>query len=292
MAENIIPLPLCMGQSLNTGGQIMPLHRENNFRFEDNLVFMDVVRPGTDERFIAKFDVDDFDLVSNRYWSMDNKVLHVISHYNKSGKKGRYMLHRFINGGKHIGFKDGDRLNFCRENLYRQDRRVNYRRVYNRYEIAGETTIMWDSNNRPFLIDTNDLEKLMEYTWRVDYKKGNYVEAHIRGERTSICLHRVIMNALPGEYVDHINHDPSDNRKYNLRICTQSENTHNYSGLRRTNSSGHVGVEYMPKSAVKKRWRAKMRINYNRICAYFETKEEAIDQRKRWEAELNPSGLN
>ena len=40
-------------------------------------------------------------------------------------------------------------------------------------------------------------------------------------------LHRLVMNAKPGEIVDHKDHNPRNNRKSNLALGTQSENLHN-----------------------------------------------------------------
>lgn len=37
-------------------------------------------------------------------------------------------------------------------------------------------------------------------------------------------LHRLLVGAEKGQVVDHINHNTLDNRKCNLRICTQSDN--------------------------------------------------------------------
>ena len=43
----------------------------------------------------------------------------------------------------------------------------------------------------------------------------------------TIYLHRVIMNPPDGMVVDHINGDGLDNRRQNLRICTQRDNVKN-----------------------------------------------------------------
>lgn len=40
-------------------------------------------------------------------------------------------------------------------------------------------------------------------------------------------LHREIMNPPKGMVIDHKNHNTLDNRRNNLRICTQAENTRN-----------------------------------------------------------------
>lgn len=65
----------------------------------------------------------------------------------------------------------------------------------------------------------------------------------------TIKLHRFITNCPKGLVVDHINRNPADNRRCNLRICTQFENNKN----RSNNTSGITGVTWRSRS---KKWRA------------------------------------
>lgn len=63
------------------------------------------------------------------------------------------------------------------------------------------------------------------------------------------------MNAPNGMDVDHINHNGTDNRKENLRVCTRSQNMQN--GLpRRDVSSKYKGVSW---DKVNQRWRTCIR---------------------------------
>ena len=48
--------------------------------------------------------------------------------------------------------------------------------------------------------------------------------------KMTIRLHRLIMNAPEGMVVDHLNGDSLDNRRSNLRVCTQGDNAKNRHG--------------------------------------------------------------
>jgi hypothetical protein len=90
-------------------------------------------------------------------------------------------------------------------------------------------------------------------------------------------LHRLAflyMNGcFPKHQVDHINHDPSDNRWSNLRECTITQNQAN-TRMRKNNTSGYKGVSY--NSECKKPWKAQINIDKKTTClGHFKTPEEA-----------------
>jgi hypothetical protein len=82
----------------------------------------------------------------------------------------------------------------------------------------------------------------------------------------------------PPETIDHINHDPSDNRIENIRKATNQENCKNQS-RRNNNASGSLGV-YWHKTA--KMWYAQIRVDGELIhIGNFKEKEDAIEARKK-----------
>ncbi|MEC0211857.1 HNH endonuclease [Paenibacillus ehimensis] len=133
----------------------------------------------------------------------------------------------------------------------------------NDYEVRGEYTaiIINHSGKRiETLIDTDDLPNLLkyQYTWCISNQSGRlYVYSNPNNK--PICLHRFLMNpSSSDEYVDHINGNQLDNRKCNLRICTNSQNQQNRKGPQSNSKSGVRGV-YWHKG--KRKWRAQLQLN-------------------------------
>ena len=76
-----------------------------------------------------------------------------------------------------------------------------------------------------------------------------------------VLLHRYIMGLAAGDkrQIHHVNGDKTDNRRYNLRIVTTSENIR-ANGKRRNNTSGMIGV-FKRRSDGKYEARLQARIN-------------------------------
>jgi len=130
--------------------------------------------------------------------------------------------------------------------------------------------------NISVLIDDEDYEKIKDYTWFATKKNNDFYITHsMRSEynlRSSIRLHRIIMNCPKNKMVDHINHDTLDNRKCNLRICTHSENIRN-SRKRKNTSSIYKGVRFHKRD---KKWIASITLNKNNLClGYFNNEKLA-----------------
>jgi ribosomal protein L24E len=96
-------------------------------------------------------------------------------------------------------------------------------------------------NGESFIIDDSTYKQLTEneilknLSWHIRHDKGvSYVIA-------SINLHRIIVNAKPGEIVDHKNGNGLDNRKSNLRICSKSQNNANRKS-KKNGKSKYLGV--------------------------------------------------
>lgn len=96
------------------------------------------------------------------------------------------------------------------------------------------------------LVDEADYEKVSGYSWRLNSRGYVITNLPRNGAKTQkqVLLHHLVLGKPEnGLVTDHINHDKTDNRKTNLRICTKSQNAHNQ-GLSRNNTSGYKGVAY------------------------------------------------
>lgn len=115
-----------------------------------------------------------------------------------------------------------------------------------------------------FLIDEDDFNKLKGYTfyaWTTKRHHGIYINCYSPDDRkNSKRLHRVIMGEPKGMIVDHINRNPLDNRKENLRITTSLVNNQNARKRKDGITSQYKGVH-----KVGNKWKAQIQVNKKKI---------------------------
>lgn len=129
------------------------------------------------------------------------------------------------------------------------------------------------------IIDLDDLEKVINfpYTWYAKYNHTNneyYVVAsvyHPELQQTRpIFLHQFLTNAN-GKDVDHENNNTLDNRKSNMRVVVESNNSKNRKGRNRNNKSGYRNV-----SLIKGKWVVQLQIDgKNKRLGSFDDVHEA-----------------
>jgi len=126
------------------------------------------------------------------------------------------------------------------------------------------------------LIDDEDYDKIKNYSWGLQYDGNAFYITHNRCNsdrtRTMLRIHRIITDCPEGMIVDHINGDTFDNRKENLRICTQSGNCMNR--RKGTNkSSVYKGVTFLKS---KNRWMAQIKTKGKRKpLGTYKTEDQA-----------------
>jgi len=123
--------------------------------------------------------------------------------------------------------------------------------------IRGETIALPLTKGLYTIIDVDMWSSVKPYKWAAHRTKGSSIWYARRGKRvlrpsgkrviTAINLHRVVAGA--NEYaqkVDHINGNGLDNRRSNLRVCSNMENNHNRHAPSRSRT-GFFGVKWMKK---------------------------------------------
>jgi hypothetical protein len=146
----------------------------------------------------------------------------------------------------------------------------------NDYEIRGEVTAIFikhrNGNVSEVLIDTVDLNFLIEYKtkWRFS---GNSSNLYVRS-MDNVMLHRYLLNPAVGMVVDHVNHNTLDNRRKNIRVITQAQNTQNKKHLTKS-KSGFRNVAWNNRLS---KWRVKIVVNKKCISVgHFGTINDAIE---------------
>jgi hypothetical protein len=147
------------------------------------------------------------------------------------------------------------------------------------YELHIDGSI---HGNKIIKIDNDDVEKIKKHHWCIiKCCRCNKVYYYIISD--GLLIQRFIMNIINKDrniVVDHKNGDTLDNRKNNLKVCSQKENVRK-SELSLNNTSGHVGVCWYKNTG---QWMAKIQVDYKQITlGYFDNIEDAVKAREKAE---------
>jgi hypothetical protein len=121
------------------------------------------------------------------------------------------------------------------------------------------------------IVDDEDYGVLSKHKWSLSenpsaHRVRKYAVRMSGGK--FIKMHRLLMNPPHGFVVDHINGNGLDNRRCNLRVCSQRENSSNSENKR---NGPYRGIGRMRNS-----WQAFIGINYKKVhLGTFKTPEEA-----------------
>ena len=138
------------------------------------------------------------------------------------------------------------------------------------------------NTDKRFVIDLEDYDKIKNYTWILD--DSGYVRTTVteeNGKSTTYGIHNIITGIK--YHIDHIDRNPLNNRKNNLRWATLSQNAHN-KNLLKSNTSGVTGVYYDNKKGL---WKATIIIKKKKkYLGSSKNKDTAIKKRLLAEKEF------
>lgn len=126
-----------------------------------------------------------------------------------------------------------------------------------------------------FIIDVCDIQKVKYHKWRLSH---GHVVTGLPSKGQQRDLSHIVLDIQKDDsvVVDHINGDPLDNTRDNLRICSQGENVLNKRFVS-NNTSGFIGVSYKKD---RDRYDPEIRFGYTRChLGMTKTIEEAVYKR-------------
>lgn len=131
------------------------------------------------------------------------------------------------------------------------------------------------------IVDPENYERLNRKKWYA-VKEGRSFYAvrnvTINHKKRPEQMHRVLMKAEAGQFIDHINHNGLDNRIANLRPVSRTENNWNARKREGKCSSKYKGVCRLK---VNKKWQSRIQVNGKSI--FLGVFEEEIEAAKAYD---------
>jgi hypothetical protein len=146
--------------------------------------------------------------------------------------------------------------------------------------VDGEVIKIPLTNGRYALIDSADLPIVEKLAWY--YNPSGYADTHL-SRKKHVSMHRMILSATDNQSVDHIDHDGLNNRRSNIRLCTQSQNSMN----RRAQSNNSTGIKGICFDKRRNEWHASVKAGDVVKQKNFKAIEDAISAHTQWVKELH-----
>lgn len=152
----------------------------------------------------------------------------------------------------------------------------------NEYDLKSNSYgVGWTESGYEFYFDLSDYDLIKEYCWH------KHIDGYLRTcceiykdengkiHNKYIMMHQLIMGE---NECDHIDGNPANNRRYNLRYSDHNKNMKNLKKYS-NNRSGHKGVVLY-----KDKWSAYIQVDKQKIhLGFFDTYEEAVVAREKAE---------
>lgn len=132
------------------------------------------------------------------------------------------------------------------------------------------------SQNKIAIVDNDNYERLNRFKWYANYDGYNWYarrKINIDGKQKTIYMHREVMNVPKGVFIDHINGDSLDNRRENLRFCTNQQNQCN----RDAQKNNKLGIKGIRLHEARKKFEARIKVNGKSIYLGYYTNLDDAD---------------
>ena len=151
----------------------------------------------------------------------------------------------------------GHQAVICGKTLRSSSGACLHARPFREIEVEGRKAIEIPlTRGKATIIDPEDAY-LAAWRWRSNSYSYAVRDQLVDGKRATVFMHNLILPSDCGMDVDHINRNPLDNRRANLRLATRGQNNANRS-TQRNNTSGFRGVGWWK---TRGKWRAIIKVN-------------------------------
>jgi hypothetical protein len=124
------------------------------------------------------------------------------------------------------------------------------------------------------LVDDEDYERVAKIKWILKPSGcTRYAHGWNKQTKRQVVMHRYILGIESGSrpLVDHVNLDGLDNRRSNLRLCTNSQN-----GANRRHNRSHTTSRFKGVGKRGNRWQAQIQVAGRRVkIGCFSSEEDA-----------------